>query len=316
VANFLVTGGCGFIGSHLVDSLIADGHRVSALDDLSTGRRENLHPQAELIIGDVACVETTNRAMAGIDGCFHLAAIASVQRSNEDWLGTHRANQVGAIAVLDAARATAIRAAIPVVYASSAAVYGTIEGDIAEESLRPQPLTAYGADKFGCELHAAVASLVHGVPTLGLRFFNVYGPRQDPKSPYSGVISIFAERICQGQSITIHGDGSQQRDFVYVADVVAHLRAAMERATTKPCVLNVCTGRATSVLELATALGVQSDRVVEIVFSAPRPGDIARSLGCPQRACSMLGVRARTTLAEGLRELIRWRDALNRQEAA
>ena len=166
------------------------------------------------------------------------------------------------------------------VYASSAAVYGNIGEAVAEESRCPAPQTAYGVDKYGSELHAGVAFNVHGVPTMGLRFFNVYGPRQDPKSPYSGVISIFADRVARGQTITLHGDGRQTRDVVFVADVVAHLRAAMQRLHTAPMadVLNVCTGRATSVLELATLLGDLKGTSPHIAYGPGRLGDIRQSL--------------------------------------
>ena len=180
MAHYLVTGGCGFIGSHLVDALIAARHRVRILDDLSSGKRGNVPAAAEVTIGDVADPAAVRDAMSGIDGCFHLAAIASVARSNVDWLGTHRVNLAGAITVLDAARARRT----PVVYASSAAVYGDNPNVPLTEDAVTRPLTAYGADKLGCELHGRVAWHVHRVPNTGVRLFNVYGPRQDPNSPY------------------------------------------------------------------------------------------------------------------------------------
>jgi len=299
VSGFLVTGGAGFIGSHLADALLGAGHLVRVLDDFSTGRRANLDPRCEVVVGDVADLATVRAAMAGLDGCFHLAAIASVVRGNEDWLGTHRANQTGTIAVLQAARDVG---RVPVVYASSAAVYGDLDGRVARETLPPVPLTAYGADKFGSELHARVGWQVHRVPTLGLRFFNVYGPRQDPASPYSGVVSIFAARIASGLPLAIHGEGTQTRDFVYVADAVAHLIAAM--ATLPRAggsgVLNVCTGRGTSVLELAQTLARLHDRPLRLQHGPARLGDIERSVGDPADAIACLGLRAATPLAAGL----------------
>jgi UDP-glucose 4-epimerase len=187
------------------------------------------------------------------------------------------------------------------VYASSAAIYGDQPG-IAHEDLRPAPRSAYGADKLGSELHAAVAFGVHGVPTAGFRFFNVYGPRQDPASPYSGVISIFAGRIARGQDLTIHGDGGQTRDFVYVADVVRHLRAGMVhlQAAPKALVANVCTGRGTTILDLAHAIGRAGGMKVAFAFGPARDADIRCSLGDPARATSVLGVAAETLLADGL----------------
>jgi UDP-glucose 4-epimerase len=303
--TYLVTGGAGFIGSHLADALLSEGHGVRVLDDLSTGRRDNLDPRCELRLGDVANADLVRAAMQGVAGCFHLAAVASVARSNEDWLGTHRINQTGTVAVLDAAR----RAGTPVVYASSAAVYGdTGDGTAVRESHSTRPRTAYGADKLGSELHARVAYGVHGVPTMGLRFFNVYGARQDPSSPYSGVISILAARIAAGQPLTIHGDGLQTRDFVHVSDVVQHLLAAMRllQRTPQTGVLNVCTGRATSVLMLAEALSHAAGRRPEVIMAPPRPGDIRHSLGDPSTAAALLGLRATTPLEEGIAITLRW----------
>ena len=296
---YLVTGGAGFIGSHLVDALLAAGFRVRVLDDLSTGKRANLDPRAELIVGNVADPVAVRNAMRGAVGCFHLAAIASVARGNEDWCGTHAVNVGGTVAVLDAARRCGN---LPVVYASSAAIYGDAgEGRIAE-SVRPSPRSAYGADKMASELHAQAGFGVHGVPSIGFRFFNVYGPRQDPSSPYSGVISIFADRIASGRPITIHGDGGQVRDFVYVADVVRHLMAGMSLLHDAPraAVANVCTGRATTIRDLADAIGRAAGRKPMLTYGAGRPGDIRSSIGDARLATSMLGVAAKTTLDEGL----------------
>ncbi len=295
---YAITGGAGFIGSHLADALLAAGYRVRVLDDFSTGRTENLDPRCEVLRGDVCDPGAMRRALAGAAGCFHLAAIASVVRANEDWPGTHRVNLGGTITALDAARASG---GLPVVYASSAAVYGDLEG-VAREDAVPAPRTAYGADKLGSEQHARVGRLVHGVPSVGLRFFNVYGPRQDPSSPYSGVISIFADAIAAGRPITLHGDGSQTRDFVFVADVVAHLMAGMRHLGEHPGahVLNVCTGRETSVRDLALAIGAASRREPDMRLGPARAGDIGRSIGSPALATATLGLRAGTSLAEGL----------------
>ncbi len=303
MSRILVTGGAGFIGSHLVDALLAAGNDVTVIDDLSTGHRENLDPRAHLIVGDVADAALMTETMQGIDGCFHLAAIASVARGNTDWVGTNRTNLVGTITVFDAARAAG---RIPVVYASSAAIYGRQADLPLHENLSPAPMSAYGADKLGCELHGAVAWGVHGVPTCGFRFFNVYGPRQDPKSPYSGVISIFADRIARGAQITIDGDGSQTRDFIFVADIVRHLVAGMDLLNTQPtaAVFNACTGNATSVLDLAETIAAAADQPVNIVHGAPRPGDIRSSLGNPNRAIAALGVKAETRLLHGLAQTL------------
>lgn len=303
MSRFLVTGGAGFIGSHLTDALLAQGHVVRVLDDLSTGKAENLDPRAELITGDVAEAAVTRAVMEDCAAVFHLAAIASVQRGNEDWLGCHRVNLGGTIAVLDAARH---HGGLPVVYASSAAVLGDLGNEVATEASPCRPRTAYGADKLGSEQHAAVGALVHGVPSVGLRFFNVYGPRQDPASPYSGVISIFASRIAAGSGVTLHGDGGQTRDFVYVADVVSHLLAALRYAEAhrEAAVFNVCTGNETSIVALAERIAALSGAAPEIGFGPARAGDIRRSVGNPERAVAGLGVRAVTSLTDGLGALL------------
>lgn len=295
---YTITGGAGFIGSHLADALLARGHHVRVLDDFSTGRAGNLDPRCEVMRGDVCDPATVRRALAGASGCFHLAAVASVVRANEDWLGTHRVNLGGTITVFDAARALG---RLPVVYASSAAVYGNVAG-LAREDAVPKPRTAYGADKLGSEQHAGVGLLVHGVPSVGFRFFNVYGPRQDPSSPYSGVISIFADAIRAGRPVTLHGDGSQTRDFVFVGDVVEHLLAGMRHLADQPGahLMNVCTGQETSVAELARAIGVATRREPIIRRGPPRAGDIAQSVGSPRLAALTLGIAGRTSLADGL----------------
>ncbi|MBU8536733.1 NAD-dependent epimerase/dehydratase family protein [Falsiroseomonas tokyonensis] len=306
MALLLVTGGCGFIGSHLTAALLARGDRVRVLDDLSTGSRANLAPGATLVVGKVEDPETVRAAMEGVDGCFHLAAIASVARCTEAWLETHRVNLSATIAVLDAARAAFGRAAIPVAYASSAAIYGMPEFCPLDEDAPARPLSAYGADKLGCELHARVAGQVHGVPTIGLRFFNVYGPRQDPRSPYSGVISIFCERLNRGLPLAIHGDGRQTRDFVFVADVVAALLAALPMAETGAPVFNVCTGQPSSLLDLSAAIGRACGQEPRLEHQPARLGDIRHSVGSVLRARQALGLKPPVPLEEGLAAVIGW----------
>lgn len=308
MSKYLVTGGCGFIGSHLVDALLNKDHDVTVLDDLSTGYRENLNPGATLIVGDVCDAKLVRDLMADVAGCFHLAAIASVELSNKAWKHTHEVNLSAAINVFDAARATENRSAIPVVYASSAAVYGDNASVPLSEFETVRPLTAYGADKLGCELHGRVAALVHGVPTAGFRFFNVFGPRQDPSSPYSGVISIFVDRISRGEVVTAFGDGEQCRDFVYVADVVDALNKGMEwlssaRGATSN-VFNVCTGKITSINQLAKIIAGVMGRDLDLRHGPARTGDIRLSLGDPSKAARKLDFRAQTELGEGLNTTI------------
>ena len=304
MAHFLVTGGAGFIGSHLCDALVARGDRVRVLDDLSTGHLTNLPPGVDFQKGDIADPETAQAAMDGMDGCFHLAAIASVERGVTDWTGTHRVNLGGTIALFDAIRRSHNK--IPMVYASSAAVYGDCQTNPIHEDCERAPLSAYGADKLGCELHAKVASHVHGIPTVGLRFFNVYGPRQDPRSPYSGVISIFCERIARSAPIAIYGDGAQTRDFVHVSDVVAALLAGMALGAPGASVFNVCTGIATSVLDLAHTIASLVGSRLDHSFQPPRSGEIRHSLGDPTRLRARLNANDPTPLRAGLKEVLGW----------
>lgn len=314
--RYLVTGGCGFIGSHLVDRLQAGGAAVRVLDDLSTGRRENLSGPVDLRIGDVADPATLRAALAGVDGVFHLAAVASVDRCNQAWLPSHRCNQSAAVALFDFARPAALD--LPVVYASSAAVYGRCRDLPLSETTPPAPVSAYGADKLGCELHARAGAEVHGLHSIGLRFFNVYGPRQDPRSPYSGVISIFADRIARGQPVTIFGDGQQSRDFIDVADVAACLDGAMARLHAHAAarweggredgvaeIFNVCTGRATTVRDLAHLIGGIVGRRPALTQAPPREGDIRHSVGTPARAQTAFGCRAPRSLKDGLARLLK-----------
>ena len=307
MALLLVTGGCGFIGSHLCAALVARGDQVRVLDDLSTGSRANLVPGTTLIVGKVEDVATVQAAMEGVDGCFHLAAIASVARCTEAWLDTHRINLSATIAVLDAARAGPGReVAVPVAYASSAAIYGMPELCPLDEDAPARPLSAYGADKLGCELHARVAGAVHGVPNVGLRFFNVYGPRQDPRSPYSGVISIFCERLVADLPVAVHGDGRQTRDFVFVGDVVAALLAALPVASTAAPIFNVCTGQPTSLLDLLASIARICGTEPKASHQAARIGDIRHSVGSMLRARQALQLRPPVALEQGLAAVIAW----------
>jgi UDP-glucose 4-epimerase len=302
MSTFLVTGGCGFIGSHLCDALVAEGHAVRVLDDLSTGRRDRLPAGATLIEGSITDPPLVRRALAGTDGCFHLAAIASVERGMREWLTTHRTNLGGTVTLFDAIAASA--RPIPVVYASSAAVYGEPQDLPLAETAPKRPVSAYGADKYGTELHAYVATHAHGIPTVGLRFFNVYGPRQDPRSPYSGVIAIFFERLRTNQPITIFGDGGQTRDFVFVSDVINALLAAMARMPPGAPVINVCSGAAVSVLDLAGCLAEVCGATAKIGFAPPRSGEIRHSSGAPDLSRQVLGLDRPVPIREGLARLI------------
>lgn len=305
MAKFLITGGCGFIGSHLADALISNGDEVVILDDLSTGKASNAPKLAELIVGDVADKDSMAKASTGVDGCFHLAAVVSVQKSLQDWLGSHKVNAGGSINVFECAKVS--KPVIPVVYASSAAIYGNNPNIPLKESSDKKPLSAYGADKLSSELHGRVASEVFSVPNIGLRFFNVYGARQDPNSPYSGVISIFVDRISKGKGITIFGDGGQVRDFVFVSDVVSALLSSMKmlKSGAISCdVFNVCRQETVSINDLCQMIARILDKPLNVQMQPARDGDIRLSSGDQSRLVSILGVSPQFSLEEGLRKML------------
>lgn len=298
--TWLVTGGAGFIGSHLVDALLARGDRVRVFDDLSSGKRRNIPLGVEFVRGSVTDQALIRRAIRGVDGVFHLAAIASVTRCVEEWVSSHEVNQTGTVTVLDAARRGGN---IPVVFASSAAVYGDLARDALAESDNTDPRSAYGCDKLGSELHARIACRSFGTPTLGLRFFNVYGPRQDGASPYSGVISVFRRKLHLGETLVLNGDGRQTRDFVYVGDVVSALIAGMTRLPDLPHALNVCTGSSISVRELAVLLCELEGVSSPLRYGPAKVGDILHSRGDPTLMAKSLGMRCQTSIRDGLQHM-------------
>ena len=306
---YLVTGGAGFIGSHLVEALVEHGEHVRVLDDFSTGQWENLAAVAnhiELLEGDIADPETVEQAMAGCHYVLHLAAIASVQASLEEPRRIDRVNVGGTLHVLEAARRAGVRR---VVLASSAAVYGDHSALPQREELPLRPLSPYAASKAAGEAYCSAFHASYGLPTVVLRFFNVYGPRQDPSSPYSGVISIFAARMTQGQRPAIYGDGEQTRDFVYVADVVQALLLVCERETAVGAIFNVASGRQTRILQLATTLNEVLDTNLTPTFAPARAGEVRFSEGDARRAQEALGWEATTPLREGLSSLVQWNES-------
>lgn len=302
MAEYLITGGCGFVGSHLADALLRRGDAVVVLDNMSTGKRSNLDPAVRVIEGSVADPEAVAAAIRGCAGVFHLAGIASVAYCNEHWREGHLTNQTGTVTVFEAATRAG---RIPVVYTSSAAVYGDAGAGSIAETRPTRPLTAYGADKLGSELHGRIAHGVHGLSTVGFRPFNIYGPRQDPASAYSGVISIFNDRLGKGLPVTVFGDGLQTRDFVFVSDVVSFLLAGMTHADAAAGqVFNICTGRTTTLLDLIGIVGRLHGATPEVRHDRARVGDIRHSLGDPSQARAVLGVSADVPLEAGLSALL------------
>jgi UDP-glucose 4-epimerase len=302
--KILVTGGCGFIGSHLVDRLITLGFEVRVIDNLSTGKIENLNTKAELLIGDICDQSLVNDALKDVDGCIHLAAIASVQQSVEFWKDTHQVNQSGTVTVLEALCTRATPMEYPFIYASSAAVYGDNASVPLSEDDATRPLTPYGVDKYSCEHQARVAHLIHNLPSMGFRFFNVYGPRQDPQSPYSGVISIFTDNALRASDITVFGDGQQVRDFIYVSDVVDMLIASLNPHFKDVEIINACTGRQSTILDIIKTLSSITQQKLSTHFQPSRKGDIRTSLGDPKKAKELLNVTAKIVLQEGLQHII------------
>lgn len=303
----LVTGGCGFIGARLVAALLDAGQRVVVLDDLSSGARAALDPRASFRVGDVASPDDVAAAAACADGIFHLAAIASVTRCGTDRPRARAVNLGGVRNVLAAARRPDGRC-VPVVLASSAAIYGDAGPGPARESLPPAPCSAYGRDKRDGEMLAAVAAGAGRGRATALRLFNVYGPAPPGGAPPPGVAAVFASRLRAGAAVPVHGDGRQLRDFVFVADAVAHLRAAMTRAAATPWsgfdVFNVCSGRAVSLRDLLAMLERLAGRQAAVQRLSARPGDIRVSVGDPSAAIAALGVRAAMPLEAGLAALL------------
>ena len=304
----LVTGGAGFIGSHLVDALVARGDEVVVLDDLSTGRRENLAAagaSARLIVGSVDDLDTVRGAVEGCALVYHEAAVASVQRTVEAPTQTQRTNLAGTLNVLEAARGAGVRR---VVFAGSAAVYGDTETMPLVESQTPRPMSPYAIEKLASEQYMGVWSALYGLETVTLRYFNVFGPRQDPGSPYSGVISIFVDRLITGRVPTIFGDGKQTRDFVYVEDVVrANLLAGTADApTVSGRVFNVARGEATDLNALYTILAEVCGVSAPVGYAPARAGDIRHSLANIGALRQTLGYTPQVPVAEGLARLVAW----------
>lgn len=300
----LVTGGAGFIGSHLAEALCRRGARVVVLDDLSTGHRDNLAwtgagDALEIVEGSVTDPDAVRRAMAGCEVVFHEAALVSVPQSVQQPVESHRRNVLGTLEVLTAAREAQVRR---VVFASSSAVYGDHPAPVKDESLPPDPLTPYALQKLTGERYAAQFHALFGLETVCLRYFNVFGPRQSAESPYSGVIARFCDAFLRGVTPCIYGDGRQSRDFVYISNVVAANLAAAERPASAVAgrVFNIGTGRSTTLLDLVAALGRITGREVTPRFEPARPGDIRHSCPDIRRAREALGYEPGTGWEEGL----------------
>jgi UDP-glucose 4-epimerase len=301
----LVTGGAGFIGSHIVEELLRGGAAVRVLDNFSSGNRTNLASfQGDLEIqeGDLRDAGAVKAATRGVDLVFHLAAFISVPQSMLEPENCFAVNVSGTVMLLEAARQAGVS---KVVLSSSTAVYGNTDKFPTDEETPLQPLSPYALSKQVNELYARLYTHTFNLPVTALRYFNVYGPRQQPDSAYAAAIPIFARHLVNGEPITIFGDGKQSRDFIYVKDVVhANLLAAESEAAGE--VFNICTGHEITMLDLLEELSEISPYQPEVRFVAPRPGDIYRSLGNPEKAAAVLGFRAATSLADGLAQTVEW----------
>lgn len=302
--TYLVTGGAGFIGSHLVTELLRRGHRVRVLDNLATGRLENLQPvinDIELHQADIRDTDALAVAMRGVDVALHQAALASVQRSVNDPLLTNEVNVTGTLNLLQAARAAEVRR---VVFASSSSVYGDSPTLPKVETMPVEPLSPYAVSKLAGERYCLVWSLVYGLPTIALRYFNVFGPRQDPTSDYAAVIPRFATALLAGRAPTIYGDGLQSRDFTYIANVVDANLCAAEAAPAISGYYNVAAGDRISLLDLVDRLNRLIGSSIAPIHAEARPGDVRHSQAGIDAIGQALGWEPSIGFDEGLRRTV------------
>jgi UDP-glucose 4-epimerase len=302
--TFLVTGGAGFIGSHIVAALVERGDKVRVLDNLSTGHRQNLAPIAgkiEFIEGDVVDAALLPDAVRGVDCIFHQAALASVPRSVEHPLDTHAACVTGTLQLLDAARRGGVRR---LVYAASSSAYGDQPTSSKREADLPAPISPYGAAKLAGEVYCQAFTATYGFETVALRYFNVFGPRQDPHSQYSAVIPLFITAMLAGRRPSIYGDGHQSRDFTYVANVVHGNLLAADAPGVAGRMFNLANGRSTSLLELIAALSGLLGTNMQPQHLPPRVGDVRDSLADITLARACLGYEPQVGFEEGLRRSI------------
>lgn len=306
MAFYLVTGGAGFIGSHLVEELVRRGARVRVLDNFSTGKRDNLKGvlgRIELIEGDLRSYHTVRQAAQGVDYVLHQGALPSVPRSIDDPITTNEVNVGGTLHVLDAARDAGVKR---VVYASSSSIYGPDPQLPVRESMAPRPVSPYAVAKLAGEQYCHVFSRVYGLETVALRYFNIFGPRQDPASQYSAFIPKFVVGIMGGQPLTIDGDGSQAKDFTFVSNAVEANLLAVEAKGVSGEMFNVGCGRMTSVNEIVDHIRRIVGAEGKIANGPPRPGDVPHSLADISRARQCLGYAPRVEAREGLERVVAW----------
>jgi nucleoside-diphosphate-sugar epimerase len=306
MARYLVTGGAGFIGSNIVDELLRRGHEVRVLDDFSTGREENVAgfaARVDLVRGDVRDAAVVDAAVRGVDYVLHQAALASVPRSIADPVANNQVNVQGTLNVLVSAHRHGVKR---VVYASSSSVYGDSAELPKVESMTPNPKSPYAVAKLAAEYYCRVFGELYGVPTVSLRYFNVFGPRQDPNSQYSAVIPIFVKALIEGRSPVIHGDGEQSRDFTYIANVVDANLLACEANLTGGRVYNIACGGRYTLNQLYEALRSRVGAGARPTYGPPRAGDVKHSMAAIDRIQREIGYEVRVPFAEGIERTVRW----------
>jgi UDP-glucose 4-epimerase len=303
VASCLVTGGAGFIGSHLSAALLERGHAVRIVDDLSTGRLANVPAGAEFIRGDLTDPEAANAAVRDCEFVFHQAAAASVPLSVSEPRVSHDANLNATLNVLLAARDASVRR---VIFAASSAAYGDDPALPKVEDMPADPQSPYALQKYAGEQYCRLFHRLYGLETVAFRYFNVFGPRQSPSSPYSGVLSLFIKAALSGSPATVYGDGGQTRDFVFIDNVVNGLLGSMEAAGLAGEVINLATGRGVSLNEAWAALGEMLGPLPEPVYGPPRMGDVRDSVADITKAARLLDYRPHVSFDEGLRRTVEW----------
>jgi len=305
MASYLVTGGAGFIGSHLVEELVRRGHHVRVVDSLITGKRKNLDHVSgvEFVEGDLADVTVAARAVEGITYVLHQAALPSVPRSVMDPITSNRANIDASVNILVAARDAGVKR---LVYAGSSSAYGNTPTLPKHEEMPTNPLSPYALQKLVAEQYAQMFTRLYGFETVTIRYFNVFGPRQDPGSPYSGVISLFATALLEGRQPTIYGDGEQTRDFTYVANVVDGVLRAAEAPGVSGHVINVATGNRISLNALLRTMNEIVGTKLEPIYQEPRAGDVRDSQADISKAKKLLGYTPVVSLQEGLKKTLDW----------
>lgn len=305
MASYLVTGGAGFIGSHLTEELVRRGHAVRVVDNLATGKRRNLEhiPGVEFVEGDLADPSVAPRVVEGIDYVLHQAAIPSVPRSVKDPVSSNRANIDASLNILVAARDAGVKR---LVYAGSSSAYGDTPTLPKREDMPTNPLSPYALQKLVAEQYCQMFTRLYGFETVTIRYFNVFGPRQDPGSPYSGVISLFSTALLENRQPVIYGDGEQTRDFTYVANVVDGVLRACEAKQAAGEVINVATGGRISLNELLRTMNGIVGTAIEPVYREPRAGDVRDSQADITKARTLLGYTPLVALREGLEKTLEW----------